>query len=434
MRWSTIAGIAVFAAAEGDVGGRTGAACSRFNLTGPFLCTRAAVPFDARWQWRRHRQTSPRSRRWRALDAAFGLRHQQGGARASHQALAVRARFANIRVNAVAPGPVDTAMAKQVHTPEIRARLSRRHPAQPLRPGRGTRGSDLLPVLGARQATSPVKFWPSMAASMRLVSVCRRCAGKGGTGELRRVGKGALAPWPTTCSGFAVPLVGTLYYALPYDVECAESSMATRSLRQSLDDRDRPARRRTRCRLRSASSRVPADRSDRSSILFEKVRREATPRGDRRTCLSACTLVLSIVPGERICVTKRAVFGFHAARSVDRRGRLLCRAGGIRSRAAKPIPARLRDWISPPAAAGPRGCFCSKGGNSQRSIPVADDCSDSRGAIVHRTSRPEWTRAFVRRLGKVPLAVDKSAYLLRKPCPIYAVPISPAIYDGPAVF
>ncbi len=38
-------------------------------------------------------------------------------------------------------------------------------------------------------------------------------------------------------------------------------------------------------------------------------------------CLSACTLVLSIVPGERICVTKRAVLGFHAARSVDRRGR-----------------------------------------------------------------------------------------------------------------
>jgi NAD(P)-dependent dehydrogenase (short-subunit alcohol dehydrogenase family) len=26
-----------------------------------------------------------------------------------------------IRVNAVAPGPVDTAMAKQVHTPDIRA-------------------------------------------------------------------------------------------------------------------------------------------------------------------------------------------------------------------------------------------------------------------------------------------------------------------------
>ena len=30
-------------------------------------------------------------------------------------------------------------------------------------------------------------------------------------------------------------------------------------------------------------------------------------------CLSACTLVLGIVPRERICVTQRAMLGFHAA-------------------------------------------------------------------------------------------------------------------------
>src|ERR1700736_5595488 len=55
--------------------------------------------------------------------------------------------------------------------------------------------------------------------------------------------------------------------------------------------------------------------------LFEAVR--AT--GDRVVidgpCLSACTLLLSTVPNERICVTRRAVLGFHAARSIDRRGR-----------------------------------------------------------------------------------------------------------------
>ena len=39
-------------------------------------------------------------------------------------------------------------------------------------------------------------------------------------------------------------------------------------------------------------------------------------------CLSACTLVLSMVPNDRICVTRRAVLGFHAARSMDRRGRM----------------------------------------------------------------------------------------------------------------
>jgi hypothetical protein len=30
-------------------------------------------------------------------------------------------------------------------------------------------------------------------------------------------------------------------------------------------------------------------------------------------CLSACTLVLALVPRERICLTRQAVFGFHAA-------------------------------------------------------------------------------------------------------------------------
>jgi hypothetical protein len=37
-------------------------------------------------------------------------------------------------------------------------------------------------------------------------------------------------------------------------------------------------------------------------------------------CLSACTLVLSLVPHERICVTQNAVFGFHSAWSYDAQG------------------------------------------------------------------------------------------------------------------
>ncbi|MGY4414983.1 hypothetical protein ACVWW4_006719 [Bradyrhizobium sp. LB7.1] len=55
--------------------------------------------------------------------------------------------------------------------------------------------------------------------------------------------------------------------------------------------------------------------------LFEKVRESGERVVIDGPCLSACTLVLSIVPGERICVTRRAVLGFHAARSADRRGR-----------------------------------------------------------------------------------------------------------------
>jgi hypothetical protein len=55
--------------------------------------------------------------------------------------------------------------------------------------------------------------------------------------------------------------------------------------------------------------------------LFEKVRNSGERVVIDGPCLSACTLVLSLVPENRICVTGRAILGFHAARSVDRRGR-----------------------------------------------------------------------------------------------------------------
>ena len=38
-------------------------------------------------------------------------------------------------------------------------------------------------------------------------------------------------------------------------------------------------------------------------------------------CLSACTLVLMTLPRQRICVTPRAILGFHAATSRDFYGR-----------------------------------------------------------------------------------------------------------------
>lgn len=79
--------------------------------------------------------------------------------------------------------------------------------------------------------------------------------------------------------------------------------------------------------------------------LFEKVRESGERVVIDGPCLSACTLVLSIVPGERICVTKRAVLGFHAARSVDRRGRFYAEPeASVAVLAAYPGP--VRDWIS----------------------------------------------------------------------------------------
>ena len=61
-------------------------------------------------------------------------------------------------------------------------------------------------------------------------------------------------------------------------------------------------------------------------------------------CMSACTLVLSVVPHERICVTRRAVLGFHAARSMDRRGRMYAEPEASEL-VLEAYPGPVRDWI-----------------------------------------------------------------------------------------
>ena len=78
--------------------------------------------------------------------------------------------------------------------------------------------------------------------------------------------------------------------------------------------------------------------------LFEKVRDSGERVVIDGPCLSACTLILSIVPGERICVTRRAVLGFHAARSIDRRGRIYAEPEASRL-VLDAYPDPIRSWI-----------------------------------------------------------------------------------------
>lgn len=90
------------------------------NLNGPFLCTQASVPLMLRSGGGAVVNIASISGlRASTLRVAYGtskaalihLTRQQ----------AVELGNQGIRVNAVAPGPVDTAMAKLVHTPAIRA-------------------------------------------------------------------------------------------------------------------------------------------------------------------------------------------------------------------------------------------------------------------------------------------------------------------------
>jgi NAD(P)-dependent dehydrogenase (short-subunit alcohol dehydrogenase family) len=89
------------------------------NLTGPFFCTKAAVPLMREHGGAIVNITSISAVRASTLRSAYGT-SKAGLAHLTKQ-LAVELAALGIRVNGVAPGPVETAMAKAVHTPEIRA-------------------------------------------------------------------------------------------------------------------------------------------------------------------------------------------------------------------------------------------------------------------------------------------------------------------------
>jgi hypothetical protein len=78
--------------------------------------------------------------------------------------------------------------------------------------------------------------------------------------------------------------------------------------------------------------------------LFEAVRQSGERVVIDGPCLSACTLVLSMVPRGRICITRRAAFGFHGARWLDRSGRLYA-APEASQIVLSTYPPPVRRWI-----------------------------------------------------------------------------------------
>jgi len=71
-------------------------------------------------------------------------------------------------------------------------------------------------------------------------------------------------------------------------------------------------------------------------------------------CYSACTLVLSTIPRERICVTSRAVLGFHAPRWVDQKGKQYAASHTTTQAVADTYPTDVQAWISRHGGLKPR--------------------------------------------------------------------------------
>ncbi len=75
-------------------------------------------------------------------------------------------------------------------------------------------------------------------------------------------------------------------------------------------------------------------------------------------CLSACTIVLGVMPRDRICVTPRAQLGFHAAWNPGRNGRpVLSQAG---TQALWDIyPGEIRTWLKRRGGLKPKMVYLS---------------------------------------------------------------------------
>ena len=70
-------------------------------------------------------------------------------------------------------------------------------------------------------------------------------------------------------------------------------------------------------------------------------------------CLSACTMVLGIIPRGHICVTPRAQLGFHAAWRPDETGHQVTSRDGTQLLMDN-YPQQVREWIARRGGLSPR--------------------------------------------------------------------------------
>lgn len=109
----------------------------------------------------------------------------------------------------------------------------------------------------------------------------------------------------------------------------------------------------------SATMRITADNGGRMgdyTARFLQLRQSGERVVIDGVCLSACTMVLGLVPRDRICATGRAVLGFHAAWQPDGNG------GRITSPPAtealmRTYPPSVRAWIARRGGLTPKMIF-----------------------------------------------------------------------------
>ena len=89
---------------------------------------------------------------------------------------------------------------------------------------------------------------------------------------------------------------------------------------------------------------------------FQQVRQSGEPVVIDGNCLSACTLVLGLVPRDQVCATPNAILGFHAAWQFDKSGTRVASPSGTRD-LMKTYPASVRGWIARHGGLTPKMVF-----------------------------------------------------------------------------
>jgi hypothetical protein len=115
---------------------------------------------------------------------------------------------------------------------------------------------------------------------------------------------------------------------------------------------------------------------------FQQVRSSGEPVVISGTCVSACTMVLGLVPSDRICVTPNAVLGFHAAWMFDNSGKRVVSASGTQD-LMNTYPAPVRDWIARHGGLTPKMIYL----RGRDLAAIVAPCDGSRVASASRAKR-----------------------------------------------
>ena len=115
---------------------------------------------------------------------------------------------------------------------------------------------------------------------------------------------------------------------------------------------------------------------------FRQVRDSGEPVIIAGTCVSACTMVLGLVPSDRICATHNAVLGFHAVWMFDNTGKRVVSASGTQD-LMKTYPVPVRTWIAKHGGLTPRMVYL----RGRELAAIVAPCNSLSAASVSRAKR-----------------------------------------------